>query len=67
LINFMTGFNPPARTHRQREALDALANRWERRLAENSGATRDALECGKKLQLRECLDELLAEMEGAPA
>ena len=39
-----------------------LAKRWDRRLAESSGATRDALDCGRTLQLRECCDELRAEL-----
>ena len=39
-----------------------LAETWERRLAEKSGVTRDALECGQTLQLRTCLDELRAEI-----
>lgn len=46
--------------------VGALATRWERRLAESSGTTRDALDCGRILQLRECCDELRAEMESAP-
>jgi hypothetical protein len=39
-----------------------LAETWERRLAEKRGATRDALDCGRTLQLRECCDELRAEL-----
>ena len=39
-----------------------LAKRWDRRLAESSGATRDSLDCGRTLQLRECCDELRAEL-----
>jgi len=46
--------------------VGALATRWERRLAESSGTTRGALDCGRILQLRECCDELRAEMESAP-
>ena len=45
--------------------VGALAKRWERRLAESSGATRDAMDCGRTLQLRECCDELRAGMESA--
>jgi hypothetical protein len=43
-----------------RAANKRIAEIWERRLAEKRGATRDALECGRTLQLRKCLDELRA-------
>lgn len=49
------------RVRLQRMVRD-LAETWERRLAEKSGATRDALDCGRTIQLRECCDELRAEL-----
>ena len=48
------------------ELLVSLAGRWELRLAEGSGPTRDALDCGRTLQLMECLDELRAELYKLP-
>jgi len=44
------------------DLVGALAKRWERTLTEGSGATRDAIDCGRTLQLRECCDELRAEL-----
>jgi len=46
--------------------VGALAKRWERRLREGSGPTYDPMQAGMTMQLRECLDELRAEMESAP-
>lgn len=49
----------------QAGAIEAMAKRWERRLREGSGITYDPMQAGMTMQLRECLDELIA--ESAPA
>ena len=48
-------------------AIEAMAKRWERRLREGSGPSYDPMQAGMTMQLRECLDELRAEMEIEPA
>src|SRR5574343_2047844 len=61
-----TGSPAPVESPQCLEALvAALRERWERRLAECRGFTRSAFDGGRIYQLRECLDELISEIESA--